>query len=131
MVLALIFAELLAGGVLVVSAITGHSPSEVVKGEAETVLSLKETKPLKGETGSTESASGSGSEEQQPLTTAPPADNPSKAATGLGWQELKQYVEEGRIPKKDFEQGIKELESGQLAKITPLPKQSQNTQSVH
>lgn len=35
MVLALIFAELLGGGVLLTSAITGHTPAEVMKGETK------------------------------------------------------------------------------------------------
>lgn len=35
MVLALIFAELLSGGVLLTSAITGHTPMEVMKGETK------------------------------------------------------------------------------------------------
>lgn len=143
MVLALIFAELLAGGVLVVSAITGHTPSEVVKGEAETVLSLKETMPLKGEKEtststknmSDETSSGESSTESQAAeentaselaahSAGTRAKNPSKAASGLSWQELEKYVREGRVPEKDFHQAIKELESGQLAKITPLAKQA-------
>jgi hypothetical protein len=72
MVLALIFAELLGGGVLLVSAITGHSPSEVIKGEADKVLSLKETKPLKGEKKSAKPSGGSKSSPE-------PAPNPSVA----------------------------------------------------
>lgn len=73
--MALIFAELLGGGVLLVSAITGHSPSEVIKGEAEKVLSLKETKPLKGEGKETKKQgkeSSSSTPEPAPNAPAPP-----------------------------------------------------------
>lgn len=84
MVLALIFAELLGGGVLLVSAITGHSPSEVIKGEADKVLSLKETKPLKGEKKSEKSSTGSkSSPEPQPNAPAAPPNLPSGKGTGF------------------------------------------------
>lgn len=128
MVLALIFAELLAGGVLVVSAITGHTPSEVIKGEAEDILSLKETKSLKGESGSTSSKSQSGgtsSSEPAPTSPgAPPnlpatsAPSPKQSGSGYTWQQVEKLVKEGRVPKTELEKGLKELESGSLAHIT-------------
>lgn len=88
MVLALIFAEFLAGGVLLVAGITGHSITEVAKGQDSPILSLSKSKsPLSSEA----SPEGSGSsEEGEPIPGAggklPPS--PSEAGNEAGTSKI-------------------------------------------
>jgi hypothetical protein len=108
-VLALIFAELLAGGVLIVSGITGHTPTETIKGETKPFKSILEktvvpgvseketTESFKGSTGGLESFDGSNSENQNPLgkTQIAPAPSTIKVPKTLNYKRLEELTKKG------------------------------------
>lgn len=79
MVLALIFAEILAGGVLLISGITGHSITEVAKGQDSPILPLANSKsPLSSEA-SPEGSGSSGEGEPIPGGGGKLSPSPSEA----------------------------------------------------
>lgn len=139
MILALIFAELLAGGVMLTSAITGHSIPEVIKGQSKGILPLKDSKSPFAKAGEQEAQASEGllgeiggafgvsnttgaPETGATSTGGAVAPGPAKAGSGgIGWQALEKLVKEGRVPENIFKKALKELESGQLAHIKPLP----------
>lgn len=117
------------GAVLLVSGISGEPIGKVLQGEFGDVKGTKQAALENAEQGQAQSAQMLSSS-----TFAPSPASLSVGATGgevgvglneipggIGWTELRKLVAEGRVPVSDFQRAIRELQSGKLAKITPLP----------